>query len=206
MSYKKEEKMTNQRQIMDFTAQTVPDSPPKLDDLSVRLIALLQEDGRASFREMGKRLGLSPGTVRARFNQLREAGIVEVIAIPNAWRMGLRFHATVGLRLEPGRTEEVADILAKRREIAWIGLLLTGYDLLIEIALRDAQEFGHYRETVLAKLPGFIGADVFVTWDIRKFRYSFTSETDSDESRMNDPAKGEGAPLRRTGRARKAKT
>lgn len=147
--------------------------PTELDALSYRLIVELQRDGRASFREIGKRLRVSPGTVRARYNQLREAGIVEVIAIPNPWRMGLDFHATVGLRLEPGAVEDAVAVLAKKREVGWIALLLTSYDVMFEVAMSDSHAFGEFKQSLWAELPGFISADVFAMWDVRKFRYEF---------------------------------
>jgi len=145
----------------------------ELDALSYQLIVELQRDGRASFREIGKRLRVSPGTVRARYNQLREAGIVEVIAIPNPWRMGMDFHATVGLRLEPGSVEGAVAVLAKKREVGWIALLLTVYDVMFEVAMSDSHAFGEFKQALWSELPGFISADVFAMWDVRKFRYEF---------------------------------
>ncbi len=164
----------------------------ELDALSHRIIAELQRDGRASFREIGKRLKVSPGTVRARYNQLRKAGILEVIAVPNPWRMGLDFHATVGLRLEPGSIEGAVAVLARKREVGWIGLLLTGYDVMFEVAMRDSHGFGGYKESLWKEIPGFVSAEIFAMWDVRKFRYEIGLEA--------DPAAPEKTGSRRAGR------
>jgi Lrp/AsnC family transcriptional regulator, regulator for asnA, asnC and gidA len=147
--------------------------PIELDALSYQIIVELQRDGRASFREIGKRLRVSPGTVRARYAQLRAAGIVEVIAIPNPWRMGMDFHATVGLRLQPGSAESAVALLAKKREVGWIALVLTTYDVMFEVAMSDSHAFGEFKQLLWAEIPGFISADVFAMWDVRKFRYEF---------------------------------
>ena len=149
-------------------------APLALDDLDRRIIAELQEDGRRTYQEIATRLGVAPGTARSRVTQLRERGVLDVIAVPNTWRMGLNFHATVGLRLEPGHADEVADRLAERAEISWVGLVSSGYDVLFEIALPDSHAFGLYKESLLAELPGVREADVFVCWDVRKFRYHVT--------------------------------
>lgn len=156
--------------------------PIELDALSHRLIAELQRDGRASFREIGKRLKVSPGTVRARYSQLRKAGILEVIAVPNPWRMGLDFHATVGLRLDPGSIEGAVAVLSKKREVGWIGLLLTGYDVMFEVAMRDSHSFGEYKESLWAEIPGFVSAEIFAMWDVRKFRYEIGAEIDAADA------------------------
>jgi Lrp/AsnC family transcriptional regulator, regulator for asnA, asnC and gidA len=145
--------------------------PRGLDELDLRIIAELQEDGRRSYREIGTRLGVSAGTIRARALQLMDEGVLEVIAVPNPWRMGFRFFAAIGLRLQPGSVEEVARELTGREEVSWVGLFATGYELMFEVVLADAQAFGRYREEVLAKLPGFVSADVYLLWDVRKLHY-----------------------------------
>lgn len=164
---------------------------PDLDDLSYRIIVELQRDGRASFREIGKRLRVSPGTVRARYSQLRKEGIVEVIAVPNPWRMGMGFHATVGLRLQPGSLEGAVAVLAKQREVGWIGLLVTGYDVMFEVAMSDSHAFGDYKEKLWAEIPGFIGADIYAMWDVRKFRYEFGSPTQPRSNARSGAASGD---------------
>ncbi|MEX0809905.1 MAG: AsnC family transcriptional regulator [Dongiaceae bacterium] len=164
----------------------------ELDTLSRQIVAELQRDGRASFREIGKRLRVSPGTVRARYSQLHEAGIIQVIAIPNPWRMGLDFHATVGLRLQPGTVEGAVAVLEKKREVGWIGLLLTGYDVMFEVAMSDSHAFGKYKESLWAEIPGFISADVYAMWDVRKFRYEFrTLEPEKSTAAGKRSARGD---------------
>ncbi|MDZ7840402.1 MAG: Lrp/AsnC family transcriptional regulator [Gammaproteobacteria bacterium] len=143
----------------------------QLDDMSLNIISELQQDGRATFREMAQRFGVAPGTVRSRFNQLRDAGIVEVLAVPNPRKLGLRFHATVGLNLEPGSAEEAARILARRREVGWIGLVVSGFDVIFEIAVADTQAYARFKEEVYLEIPGFVSSTVYVMWGVRKFHY-----------------------------------
>jgi len=142
-----------------------------LDDLDRRILLELQEDGRRSYREIAKKVGAAPGTVRSRVLGLSTDGMFEVVGVPNLYRMGFRFHALLGISVEPGRVDEMADLLVPREEVTWVGLTANGYDLLVEVALHDAQEFGRYRQDVLAHLPGFRSADVFVYWDVRKLHY-----------------------------------
>lgn len=158
-----------------------------LDELDRRILVELQDDGRRSYREIAKALGVAAGTVRARVIQMTQSGMVSFVALPNLQLMGFKFHALVGIRVEPGRTAEVARLLEPQEPITWIGLTATGYDMLVEVAARDAQEFGRYREDVLARLPGFVSSDVFVYWDLVKLGYRFVSDdtdgrADADES------------------------
>ena len=144
----------------------------KLDELSLQVIALLQSDGRISIREMSKRLGVSPTTVSARYNQLREDGTIQIVAAPNARRLGLDFHAIVAASIKPGFLDEAVAVLEAKPEVAWIGLTLSREGIFFEVVAQDSQVFGAYKEKLFAELPGLIGADVNVIWDVRKFRYS----------------------------------
>ena len=143
----------------------------QIDDLDARIMSELEEDGRRSYRDISKRLGVAPGTVRSRALQLIRDGIFRVIGVADPWRLGYTFHATIGLRLTPGHSEEVGDLLSQRAEVAWVGLTSTGYDVMFELALPDSRSFGSYKEQVLAVLPGCQSVDAFVIWDVRKFHY-----------------------------------
>jgi len=142
-----------------------------LDELDVRMMAELQDDGRKSFRQISHDLKVAPGTVRMRVLQLIQDGMFRVIGVPDPWRMGYKFHATIGLKLTPGHSEEVADLLAEREEIGWIGLTSNTYEVMFEVALPDSRAFGQYRDRFLASLPGCLSVDAFEIWDIRKFHY-----------------------------------
>jgi Lrp/AsnC family transcriptional regulator for asnA, asnC and gidA len=145
-----------------------------IDELDRAIMVELQDDGRRSYREIAQRLGVAPGTVRARVLQLIREGILQVIAVPDPWRMGYRFHATVGLKLQPGVAKQVGELLAEREEVGWIGLCSSGYDVMFEVALPDSRSFGAYKEEFLANLPGCQGIDVFEIWDVPKFHYRLT--------------------------------
>jgi Lrp/AsnC family transcriptional regulator for asnA, asnC and gidA len=156
---------------------------PTLDELSWQVISELQEDGRRSYREISERLGVSPGTVRTRVLDLIRDGFVRVIAVPNSWRLGYRFHATVGLRLLPGHVDEVADLLSTRPEVGWIGLTMNRFDLLFEVTLEDGRAFGRYKKDFLAPLPGCVEIEVFEIWDVKKFRYELSELQSSANGR-----------------------
>jgi Lrp/AsnC family transcriptional regulator for asnA, asnC and gidA len=47
-----------------------------LDEVSKRLIELLQADGRQSYATMAKEVGLSEAAVRQRVQRLRAAGVI----------------------------------------------------------------------------------------------------------------------------------
>ncbi|MGH2594412.1 MAG: Lrp/AsnC family transcriptional regulator [Actinomycetota bacterium] len=146
-----------------------------MDALDWKIMAELQEDGRRPYREISRRLGISPGTVRLRALQLMEDGFLQVIAVPNSWRLGYLFQAVVGLKLDPGQADTVADILVERPEVGWVGLTTSRFDVLFEVMLEDGRQFGSYKEEFLGRLPGCRDIEVFEVWDVKKFNYELAS-------------------------------
>lgn len=54
-----------------------PDGPaPRVDALDQRIIALLTEDARASYADIGHRVGLSAPAVKRRVDRLRDSGVI----------------------------------------------------------------------------------------------------------------------------------
>jgi Lrp/AsnC family transcriptional regulator for asnA, asnC and gidA len=145
--------------------------PSRLDDLDFSILDELQEDGRRSFRDIGRRLGVAPATVRARVAALLADEVVEIVAVPNPWKLGLGFFGVVALRIEPKHVSEVAEILAAREDTSYVGIAVTGCEVLFEVALASTRDFASYRENVLAQLPGYRDARVFFMSDVLKVRY-----------------------------------
>lgn len=144
---------------------------PRLDELDFAILDELQQDGRRSFREIGKRVGVAPATVRTRVSQLMGAGVVEIVAVPNPWKLGLGFFVTLALHIDPDKVNTVADILADREETSYVGIAVTGCEVLCEIVLTKPGDLAEYREHVLARLPGYRDVDVYFMSDTRKIRY-----------------------------------
>jgi Lrp/AsnC family transcriptional regulator, regulator for asnA, asnC and gidA len=155
--------------------------PP--DNLDLAILQQLQEDGRRSLREISKQLGVAPATVRGRVQQLIADKVVEIVAVPNPHKLGIDFHAALAIHLDPGVSDEVADLLAARDDTTWVGLAVTGCEVMCEIALSSSAEFAVYRDEVLRQLPGFRGVDVFLITDTRKFRYKLGGGSLEETSR-----------------------
>ena len=71
-----------------------------LDDLDWQLLELLQQDGRLTFRELGRRVSLSAPAVTERVRRLEEAGVIvgyRAVVAPD--RLGLPIEAVVQVRV-----------------------------------------------------------------------------------------------------------
>ena len=82
-----------------------------LDDTAKAIVQQLQIDGRRSYSEIGKAVGLSEAAVRQRVQKLTDSGVLQVVAVTEGRSTGLGFEA--GIRPVEGR----ADLDTARLEV-----------------------------------------------------------------------------------------
>jgi Lrp/AsnC family leucine-responsive transcriptional regulator len=89
-----------------------------LDDLDFSLLDALQTDGRASYAELGRLIGLSPSAVAERVRRLEESGVITGYRCDiDPERLGLGIRALVRLRYPNGNYRPFHDLLASTPEI-----------------------------------------------------------------------------------------
>jgi DNA-binding Lrp family transcriptional regulator len=94
-----------------------------MDEVDQRILALLVEDGRRTYEDIGRRVRLSPPSVKRRIDRLVEQGAIEgFTAIVGHEAAGRSTEALVELFYEPGTSlAEVAETLREHPEVveAW---------------------------------------------------------------------------------------
>ena len=95
----------------------------RVDDIDRKILALLQEDGRRTFGDIGGRVGLSAPAVKRRVDRLRGDGALQgFTAVVDHGALGWHTEALVELFFRPGTTlDEVARTLRGHPEVveAW---------------------------------------------------------------------------------------
>src|SRR5487761_1560850 len=95
----------------------------RIDDLDHQIIACLCEDGRATFRDIGRVVGLSAPAIKRRVDRLRQEGVITgFTAVMEAGALGLSVEAFVEVfcrgRTSPGALRQMASQHAEVRA-AW---------------------------------------------------------------------------------------
>src|SRR5438552_18832861 len=89
-----------------------------LDDVGWRLLRLLQENARLSFKELGQRVGLAPSSVAERIHRMEEADILLAYhAHINLEKVGLSILAFMPMSTPGQNRARIAQILATLPEI-----------------------------------------------------------------------------------------
>ena len=142
----------------------------RVDDLDRKIIEALQENGRESFRRIAARLGVSEGTIRARYARLTSEGILQVVAVTNP--LGLGFdQALVGIKTS-GSPGEVADEIAQWPEADYVVVTAGQFDLVVEVVAADRRELLDLTNRMRA-LDGVVTTETFFYLEMWKQLYDW---------------------------------
>src|SRR3954470_22460960 len=104
----------------------------QLDDTSKAIIEQLQVDGRRSYAEIGKAVGLSEAAVRQRVQKLTDSGVMQIVAVTDPLQLGFFRQAMIGLKVS-GDTRLVADALAAIPAVDYVVLTAGTFDIMAEV-------------------------------------------------------------------------
>lgn len=116
-----------------------PSRQAKLDGVDEAIIAVLQQDGRRSYGEIGEAVGLSEAATRQRVNRLRESGVMRIVAITDPVALGRGVVATIGLRVS-GDTRAAAARLAQVGAVEYVVVTAGSFDVIVEVVCATEEE------------------------------------------------------------------
>jgi Lrp/AsnC family leucine-responsive transcriptional regulator len=130
----------------------------ELDRIDLRILSVLQADGRISNLKLAEAVALSPTAVLARTQRLqREGYILGYEARLNPLKLGrgmLVFVEVLLDRTTPNVFNEFKAAVQVRDEILECHMVAGGFDYLIKTRMADMAAFRDFAGSVLWQLPG----------------------------------------------------
>jgi len=146
-----------------------------LDDVDAAIIRHLQEDGRRTYRDIGRALGVSEGTVRFRYRRLTESGVLRIVAIADPFRLGHRVLAFILLRIEPGAHQRIIDTLVPWPEVTYVSTCVGHADLYLQVVCRDEEDLLELVTNKIPSIGGITYSETFTELKIHKISYNYPS-------------------------------
>ncbi len=143
-----------------------------LDSTSKAIIEQLQRDGRRSYAEIGKAVGLSEAAVRQRVQKLTDTGVMQIVAVTDPMRLGFSRQAMLGIRVS-GDTRVVADQLAAMPEISYVVLSAGSFDILVEVVCEDDDGLIELLNEKIRSVQGVASTETFVYLQLTKQKYDW---------------------------------
>ena len=141
------------------------------DDLDLAILELLRSDGRKPYTEIAQTLGVSEGTVRNRVARLVEKGVMQVVGLIDPVRMGYDAPAMIGVTVNNADIDEVARQIACFPEVSYLIMVSGGFDLVVEVICRDRENFTHFLNQKLRRIPGVAQTQSFFILKTIKMAY-----------------------------------
>ncbi|MBM3180997.1 MAG: Lrp/AsnC family transcriptional regulator [Chloroflexi bacterium] len=149
----------------------VTNQSSRLDSIDQYIIDAMRKDGREAFAQIAEKLNVSPGMIRQRYNRLVELGYLKVVAVTNPLMMGMRTMAMIGIRTDGRKMLQVAENVAKLKEVVYLVIVSGRYDLMAEVFCKDDEEMLKFLTEKLAKVDGIRETETFMHMKIMKEIY-----------------------------------
>ncbi|MDJ0376538.1 Lrp/AsnC family transcriptional regulator [Cryobacterium sp. PH31-L1] len=149
-----------------------PPKPAQLDDVSKKIIEQLQADGRRSYAEIGKAVGLSEAAVRQRVQKLTDSGVMQVVAVTDPMQLGFFRQAMIGIRASTD-TRVLAEQLAEIDAVDYLVLTAGTFDILAEVVCEDDDELLELLNSKIRNLDGVLSTETFVYLKLHKQFYNW---------------------------------
>ena len=146
--------------------------PPALDDISKRIVELLQEDGRRPYAEIAREVGLSEAAARQRVQRLTESGLIQIVAVTDPLQLGFHRMPMIGIRVS-GDPRAIAEELTAIPELAYVVVTLGTFDILVEAVCEDDDHLLDLIATRIRTIPGIIQPESLLYAGLYKDLYNW---------------------------------
>jgi Lrp/AsnC family transcriptional regulator, regulator for asnA, asnC and gidA len=143
-----------------------------LDEVNKAIVEELQQDGRRPYGAIAESVGLSEAAVRQRVQKLRDAEVIQIVAVTDPLQVGFRSQAMVGIRTE-GDVREVADRLAAVDDIDYVVMCAGSFDILVELVCEDDDAIVELLNGVIRRIPGVRDTETFMYLKLTKQTYAW---------------------------------
>ena len=126
------------------------------------IIRLLQQNARVSYAELSRATGIPESTVRRRMDRLQQRGVIEFAMLADPSRLGYDLRAMIGLKVELGQLEEIAETLRGMNEVTFAAFLTGNFDIIIQVVVRSQEALVEFLTQRLAPIGGVRSSETFV--------------------------------------------
>jgi len=126
-----------------------------VDELDMKILQMLLEDGRRSCIEISKRLKLNESTIRKRVSALQEKGVIKKFTVRiDPTKLGINTQAVVGVDVDPTKLLEAAQRLCELKEIKSVATSTGDHMIMTEIWVKDGRELTKVMSEKIGTIEG----------------------------------------------------
>ena len=137
----------------------------EIDNVDLKILALLTEDAKIPYTEIAKKVYVSGGTVHVRMRKMEEMGIVKGNTLSMDYsKLGIDVTAFMGIYLERSSLyDKVTEKLKEIPEIVKMHYTTGNYSIFIKIHCRDTRHLREVLHDKIQKVDGIERTETFIS-------------------------------------------
>lgn len=137
----------------------------EIDNIDLKILALLAEDAKMPYTEVAKRVFVSGGTVHVRMRKLEEMGIVRGTTLKMDYsKMGYDITAFLGIFLEKSSLyDQVIKKLFTIPEIVTIHYTTGNYNIFVKLHCKDTNHLKDVLHDKIQKVEGIERTETIIS-------------------------------------------
>jgi len=125
-------------------------SPHFSDDLDLRILAILNEDARMSYREIAKKLDIASGTVYNRIKIMTDNGIIKgYIPLLDHRKLGYDLTVLILIQVEGEYLTKVEKMLATPKEVLAVYDITGEFDVAVIARFKNTKSMNNFIKSTL---------------------------------------------------------
>ncbi|MEM2910313.1 MAG: Lrp/AsnC family transcriptional regulator [Nitrososphaerota archaeon] len=133
-----------------------------LDEKDVMILNVLQENGRASYSEIAKRLGISEAAAYSRVKRLIKQGYIKRFqAVIDENKVGKAMTAFVAVKAQPHLYNKILEALISFPEVQEVHDVTGDYYCLLKLRVRDKESLAKTLDEI-GKMEGVVSTETRV--------------------------------------------
>lgn len=142
------------------------DEKPKLDEIDLQILKILQDNGRITNTKLARAVGLSAPPMLERVRKLERSGVIKSYrAIVDARRIGRSFYVFAAVNLDITALASANDFecaVSEMDEVLECHHIAGDIDFLLKINVQDQEQYKHFVIKKLARIEGIKGIQSWV--------------------------------------------
>ena len=142
-----------------------------MDRLDVMIAERLQEDATATNSKIAESVKVSEETVRRRLKKLLSDGMIEIVAVPDAAKLGFNSLALVGIQVEVDKVDDVARSLKRMPQVTRLIVTTGSYDMFAWANLESTDNLSEFLRRGIGQIDGVRKMETFIVLSVEKEQY-----------------------------------
>ena len=134
------------------------EQPMKYDAMDIKILNILQDNGRITNSKLASEIGISPPAMSERVKRLESSGVIEkYVAILDRKKSGFSLLAMINVSLslhQISNLKTVKDLLVQLDEVLECYQMTGDIDFMLKVAIKDMYSYTEFVNDKLSGIPG----------------------------------------------------